>query len=118
VKPICQSNRMLPSIFLSAMAVQSGIKVAYVLHSSADITVTLWNIKGQAVARSFFPSQSIGNHCVLLTNRASASGSEFLIVTVNAGTITERCTCVLLNNTHCIASTHIKARRAKNGFLK
>jgi hypothetical protein len=96
VKPTCQSNRMLPSINLLATAIQRGIQITYVLHNPADITVTLWNIKGQEIARSFFPSQAMGNHSVLFAKRASAPGSEFLIVTVDAGSATQRCTCVLL----------------------
>ncbi|MBN1576467.1 MAG: hypothetical protein JW913_07945 [Chitinispirillaceae bacterium] len=75
----------------SAIAAGNGIRIVYGLQLPVDVTVTLWNIKGQCVKRVFLPRQEAGRHTVTFADTKLSASDQFLIATIAAGGKTGRC---------------------------
>jgi hypothetical protein len=75
------------------------IRIFYTLERQGDITIDLWNIKGQRILQRHFPNQVAGSQ--EFTLGVSGTGMEnisntYLIATITTDKMTEKCGAVLL----------------------
>jgi hypothetical protein len=83
------ASGLLPRDVVYAQRFGKNITITYLLRSPSDVTLSLWNVKGQPVAQSFFRRQAAGRHDAVFTG-LTLPQTGFLIVTLKSSSSVDR----------------------------
>jgi hypothetical protein len=86
-----KGGKAIRPVSLSAIATNSGLRVAYTLRQPGSAVVTLWNIRGEVVDRMRVPCNSGGRNTITFANARISAAGRFLIVAVDTERNSERC---------------------------